>query len=284
MAFDPCERADNDDSLTIRGRRDPSRPIESVEEWRELAAPAGGARQWRCGRSAKECARSWFRDGRPRMPKELSDLFIHGPDELSGFEPVNVVPEWKTYFMDGPWGPRNHDVLICGFAGATRVVVGVEVKADEPLDQPVGKRLQSAFRRRDRGERTKFPERVERFSRALFGFPALTASGDVDPRVAHIPYQLLSGSAGTIVEAAKAGAMHAVFIVHVLDSGALDEKKLDSNRIGLRAFCKLLGVDVPEKRDGWLLGPASYPGTAETSGGSELPVLKLFIGWAHGRC
>jgi hypothetical protein len=134
------------------------------------------------------------------------------------------------------------------------------------------------LRDRERGKSTRFPERADKFSRSLFGFPALTPAREVDPRIADLPYQLLSGVAGTIVEAAKHQAARAIFIVHVLESDGLDRKKLEANERGLGMLCQLLRLEVPVNERDWLLGPARYPGC------DELPRLPLCIGFAHGEC
>jgi hypothetical protein len=259
----------------IWNRRRPPKRIRSVDDWRTLAAPAGGERQWRAGRSALEGAHAWFR--RPTVPAELQRMFA-AHIKTRGLRVASVFPEHKTHFRDGSFGPRNHDLLLFGTAGGRRTLVGVEVKADEGLDLQLAKRIDRSLSDRSRGKATRFPERADRFSQSLFGFPARGATGGVDPRVAAIPYQLLSGVAGTLVEAARHDADQAVFVVHVLDSGSLDKEKLAANEDGLRAFCKLLDLRAPKQSDEWLIGPANYPGS------DELPQLPLFIGFAHGRC
>jgi hypothetical protein len=259
----------------VRGRRQPERVIRSIADWRELAPPAGGDKQWRPGRSALECARAWFRDDVARLPSELRALFDSHPT-TRGLRVATALPEHKTYFSDGRFGPRNHDVLLLGTVVGRRTVVGLELKADEGLDRPLRTRLREALNARAEGTRTVFPERLERFAEALFGFSALDTSGVVDPRVGDLPYQLFSGVAGTIVEAKRHSAAQAVFVVHVLDSGTLSAAKLAANERGLAAFCRLLGLEVPTSDD-WLLGPISYPGN------DELPALPLLIGIAHGR-
>jgi hypothetical protein len=264
----------------IRSRGDAGELIGSIEDWRTAAAPAGGERQWRRGRSARESASAWFRDGRPRLPDELHALFEDRGLGTDGFRAATVVPEWKTHFPDGSYGPRNHDVLIFGTARGGPTVVGVEVKADEPLDRPIRTRVNAALRERQTGRTTKFPERVDGFCRALFGFPAVDATGGVDERVADIPYQLVSGVSGTIVEAARHCRAQAVFVVHVLESDGLEKKKLEANRRGLTHFSRLLGLDPPETEGSWLQGLVTYPGCSN----AELPVLPLYIGLAHGRC
>ena len=48
--------------------------ILSVEDWLKYAPPKKGELQWKDKRSAKELARSWFRNGTPNPPDELVAL------------------------------------------------------------------------------------------------------------------------------------------------------------------------------------------------------------------
>jgi hypothetical protein len=48
--------------------------ILSVEDWFKYAPPKRGKLHWKDGRSAKELARSWFRNGTLKPPEELVAL------------------------------------------------------------------------------------------------------------------------------------------------------------------------------------------------------------------
>lgn len=241
------------------------RPIVSIETWRTHAGPAGGDRQWREGRSAYEAARAWCHDA-SGLPSELARLL----SSLGGFVPALAIPEKKTYFADGRFGPRNHDVVVYGRASGRPTLVCVEAKADEALDRPVRARLTAAFAARGTGETTVLPERADMLARAILGRPAFEGT-TIDPTVGSVPYQLLSGVGGTLREALLSGAEQAVFVVHVLHTPTLNPVKVARNADGIRAFFRLL--EIPASAAGTLHGPLRLPGH------SSLADVPLYLGW-----
>ena len=107
--------------------------IRSLEEWRRLGGPAA-EHHWKPGRSAYELAADWIEcDADSRVIELLS-----ARDELSGLELIEGIAEKKTQFDDNPRGPRNHDLLVQGRCDRGGVIIGVEGKADEPFDAPLG--------------------------------------------------------------------------------------------------------------------------------------------------
>jgi hypothetical protein len=112
---------------------------------------------------ARASQRAWFRTGARRLTEELATLFEQSP-ATRNLQIASAVPEHKTKFRDGAFGPRNHDLLLFGVAGGARTVIGIEVKADEALDKPIGARIKAAFNAREAGKRTVFPERVDNSS------------------------------------------------------------------------------------------------------------------------
>ncbi len=160
-------------------------------------------------------------------------------------------------------------------------VVGVEAKTDEPFDDLVSVRVARSLRERAACERAgraytsqQLP-RLDRFTRALFGSPAFDPAGDLDAEIAELPYQLLAGAAGTLIEARRRGAEQAMFVVHAFHSASLRPGRLAANDLGFARFTRLLldeGGDVPEY--GRLLGPVVPPG------GDTIPSLPLWVGIA----
>lgn len=256
--------------LRIENRRGDR--IRSFADWERLAGPAGGERQWKEGRSAFEAARAWCGGGSPAVPDDLLALLESGT--LGAFVPAMAVPEKKTHFEDGRFGPRNHDVVVYGRCDGRPTVVCVEAKADEGLDRPVRDRLEGALKQRRAGERTVFPERVEMLAQAILGRSVLVGD-EIDPVVGGVPYQLLSGVGGTLREAHLCGAEQAAFVVHVLDAGGLDCARKARNEEGVVSFLRLLGVDAPAP--GTLYGPLRLPGH------SSLAAVPLHLGWTTSR-
>jgi hypothetical protein len=228
-----------DQHVVLRCPRDLARRIRSIAEW-HVCAPPARLIHVRRGRSAYELPRAWFRTGDVATPKEL----VPFPRSSSG-EPVTLcsgVPELKTYFADGVFGPRNHDLALFGRASGVRIVIGIEAKADETFDKPIGHRVAAARRQLRAGVKTLLPERIAMFARALFGRDAFGLDGEIDPQLARLPYQLISGPAGTLREAAHRGASEAIFLVHVLDEGNLTPSKVKANSDAFELLCALLNA------------------------------------------
>jgi hypothetical protein len=213
--------------------RNLARTIRSTAEWHACAPPARPIHVRR-GRSAYDLPRAWFRSGGAAPPNELV-AFLRS----SIGEPVTLcsgVPELKTYFADGVFGPRNHDLALFGRTSDARIVIGIEAKADEIFDKPIGHRIAATMRERRAGVKTLLPERIAIFAGGLFGRDAFDPEGRIDPQLARLPYQLISGPAGTLREAAQRGANEAIFLVHVLDDGNLTASKLQANRDAFELF------------------------------------------------
>jgi hypothetical protein len=161
-----------------------------------------------------------------------------------------VIPELQTPLGDVPRGARRHDLVLFGMdAHGRRTLVGVEAKADEPFDASVKTRIKRAQGERDRATRERrvyasaqIP-RIERFSRALFGRDAMPG-GAPDTVVGELPYQLLAGLAGTLIEAAACGADQVAFVVHAFHSQRLDPDRVAANDAG------------PARMTGWSPIPA----------------------------
>lgn len=262
--------------------RDEQRQITSVDEWLEWAGPLGGEKQWAEGRSAKEVAKAWLRpDGTVCVPPDLQALLVSNAS-LASFRVATVIPELPTPLGDVPRGARRHDLVILGVdSSGRRTLVGVEAKADEPFDAPVSRRIAAAqaaataAEAEEREDRSAQIPRIERFAQALFGRGALGDDGVPDPLMGALPYQLLAGLAGTLIEAEVRGAEQAAFVVHAFHSGDLDRKKIATNDAGFARFVAALpGSATLEPQYGQLYGPLYVPG------GEGIPSLPLYIGIA----
>jgi hypothetical protein len=111
-------------------------PIESIGDWLCLAPPAGRAKQWRAGRSARELATSWLRPYRPAVPEELALLLVSRP-ETTGFAAGLARPEAQLRLDELAGATRNADLLLLGTASGGRTLITIEAKADEPFGPTV---------------------------------------------------------------------------------------------------------------------------------------------------
>jgi hypothetical protein len=185
------------------------RAIASLDEWLEWAGPLRGAYHWADGRSAREVARAWLsHDGSAAVPRDLQAL-LNSNAALGPLRVGTAIPELKTPLGDVPSGPRHHDlVLLAVDAQGRQTLVGVEAKADEPFDAPVAARIRAAragaakAKEANREDRSAQLPRIDRLARALFGRSAFGPDGTTDAVIGTLPYQLLAGLAGTLIDPA----------------------------------------------------------------------------------
>lgn len=184
--------------------------IVDLEDYRELAGPVE-EKQWKDGRSAKEFAR-YLLSNNGNLPKELASLI----EQYYVCENIIVYPEYLTgfgkYDMDHR-GPRHHDGLLVG----EKVVVGIEAKADEPLDN---KYL---------SEYDCEKKRYKNISMQLFG--------DSPDRHPDIRYQLCSATMATLIEAYERNKKNAiVLIISFLSEANTKRENIERNKKDIQAF------------------------------------------------
>jgi hypothetical protein len=139
-------------------------PIRNLAEWEQFGGPQS-AHQWRDGRSAKECAKAWLRDGNPALPAELRELFASHPT-TTGLTAHRAVPEVETR-LDGFGGKgRFHDVVLEATCLRGKLVASIEAKADEAFGDLVSDARAKALART---AGTKVPARMKLLGEALFG-------------------------------------------------------------------------------------------------------------------
>ena len=204
-------------------------PIKSIGDWKRLASTKG---KWADGYSAKELGRLWLSGQEPAavcaaLEPALPGLTLH-----------TAIAEAQVSFDSYAGGVRNHDVLAYGAANCGEVVVGVEGKVNESLDDTLAEKYQSARRREDRGENTNLDKRVDDLLAAIIG-----RTIEADPSLAGLRYQLFSAIAGTVAAAKPATAVAAV-VVHLVKSPRANAKKFDDTRHAVAEFSAALGLDA----------------------------------------
>jgi hypothetical protein len=233
-------------------------PINSVDQWLQIAPPAKGEKHWQDGRSAKELAKAWFRNGIADIPEELN-LILDSHNTICNFQMDFGIPEHETKLDGFKGGYRNHDLIISGTSAGGRTIIGVEAKVDEPFGDIAS--LYAAKSMQAKAS-SKVSERVQQLSKALFD--TLDTS--------ELRYQLIHSIAGTLIEASRQKAVQAVFIVHeFLPSGGQYSRKAKQNEVDLQRFVQLLTGKLLTV--GQLIGPIIVPG-----GGLVPKDIPLFIG------
>jgi hypothetical protein len=236
--------------------------IQSVEDWRIYAAPKMGDQHWKDGRSAKELAQSWFRNGTPKPPDELVALLEAKFGAGITFD--EAKPECVIELDDFAGEHRNCDLVVLGNAGAKHIVINVEAKADEPFGDVIGE-----YYDRKTGSGSNVPARIQQLSLALFGREA-------DEAIRKLRYQLLHAAAATLIEAAANRAELGLFLVHEFRSTSLNVDKLTQNATDwenfVHAFPELATARIEENQ---ILGPVSVPGGGRVPHSVPLHLGKL---------
>lgn len=253
-------------------------PIATLQQWQNLGGPQS-SKQWRDGRSAKECAQAWLRTASPAVPAELDALFATHP-LTSGMTVHTARPEVETKLDkfrgngrfhdlvlegDASGGKgRFHDLVLEGHAEADgKVVVCVEAKADEPFGNYTVLRAEQKAMTANPG--SKVGQRIALLKAALF--PPGT-------NVDKLRYQLMYAVAGTLIEAKKRGAEVAVFVVHEFAFPQhVKAKKLTRNADELDKLCKALGVARLQR--GVLIHVPTVPGGKFVPSGMTLLMGKV---------
>ena len=199
--------------------------IKSVDDWLLFSPPKMKERHWKDYRSAKELAKAWLRTGKPMMPHELK-MILQSHPLTKNFSPEFAIPEHVTRLDKFSGEHRNHDLIIFGFSGDLKVLISIEAKADESF----GKLISEVG---SINPKSNIPQRLKLLSNSIFGHES-------DNEVGNARYQLLTGVAGTLIEAKNRGAAMAVFIVHEFISKIVDNKKIERNSKDFSYFVRTL--------------------------------------------
>jgi hypothetical protein len=197
-----------------------------------------------------ELARSWFRQGKVAPPEELLHLLASSP-RLADLQLLKGVPELVTD-LDKLGEGRNHDLWLLGRTDQEQVTICIEAKADEPFgDQTVAKYYSSASRRREAGESTSVPERINNLLSLVSGPSA---------KWNNVRYQLLTAICGTAIQAQRDGSSLAVLAVHEFRTTETKPDKLDTNRKDFEFFMTVARESQESVTEGIFYGPVAVGG------------------------
>lgn len=232
-----------------------------IRRWLDWTRPKEDY-QWKSGRSAMELARAWFTSTEPVMPVPLRRI-LDGNRTTKGLRIATGRPEKVTPLPERGEG-RNHDLVLYGRVRRRSAVVCIEAKVDEEFGPLVGQ-----YHKQKSRSRSRVPARIEKLSEIIFGEGA---SPLVRPW-RDLRYQLLTGAAGSVLEAEQAGADFAVFVVHEFITESADRKrKVPRHHKEFVSFVRALTRDSRKKvARGRLYGPVQ----CVTPRGRE---IDLFIG------
>lgn len=227
------------ETLEIRGyAKQPKQPIHSLSDWEKYGMPPDRkSRHWKEGRSACELGRIWTTNGEPAVPAVLTEL-LNSHDATRGTVISSGITEHETQLPPGTHGPRCHDLALFGKQGQSAITICVEAKADEPF----GATVEDELRKVQKKLSTGFLERLDWLTRSLLGLPAFKDEGHntVSDQIRHLPYQLLTATAGTLLEAENQHSTKAILVIHEFRTPKTCDEKMECNASELSRFLRLL--------------------------------------------
>jgi len=248
-------------------------PIDSVATWLNYAPPVKGVAHWVDGHSAKELAKAWCRKGHPSVPAELQSLLDASP-VTRGVQFSVGLAERVTRLDQYPGGHRNHDLLLVGQQGQSppaTLVIGIEAKASERFDTVVSKKYEEGEERLRNGDASNLCKRVDQLVDALF-----KNAGSRRVELFSLRYQLLTATAGTIIEAASRGANKAILVVHQFVTAPQQPGVFSDADVDFSDFLGALAEDGDLRADdGVLYGPFTVPGGGRIPANFEIWLGKL---------
>ena len=152
-----------------------------------------------------------------------------------------AVPEFRAAFDSCGMEPSNLDLGIYGrTAEGEGLFVGLEAKVNERFGNTVSIRYRDAMRRRERGEKTRAPERIKDLGCKF-------SPGEVGNGFGPVRYQLLTGTAGT----QGVGQGISVFHVLVFKTPLYDDARGRENRRDYETFMdRAYGKPLPTNSEG----------------------------------
>jgi hypothetical protein len=220
--------------------------IINSDEWKRIAPPMGGDKQWKPGRSAMELA-DYMTKNLPDMPQAIEDVLMPFTSGTAEFDWSAEYITNLTPFGLGRGEGRNHDAFLWN----PDVVVGIEGKVDEPLGSEY---IRDAMK-------SKSPNKLHRVQ----GMVEMLFGGKPEAHGA-IRYQLVTASIATLLEATKRGVKNAVLLVIVfkkpgyyiencIEKTYYSEKNIRKNNEDIEVFLK---ETRSTEQNGMYLIPTAY--------------------------
>lgn len=223
-----------------------SNEIVSVEDWFQYAPPKKGILQWKDGRSTKELARAWFRNGIAEPPGEFRSVL---ESKFGALDYETAEPECVITLDRFGGEHRNCDLVLQCSNAAHRLAVSVEAKADEPFgDELIG----MYYDRMSKNPASNVPKRIDGLVHTLFG-------RTLDESIRGVRYQLLHGAVGALIVGERLGATDAVFLVHKFMSPWLNPRRVSDNQADWAKFAILVGGSATEFDQHEIRGPFKLP-------------------------
>ena len=215
--------------ISIRKIESNGKKINDINDWKVNAHPKKSM-QWVPNHSAMEFAFFILNVEKNELQSiKNPDVFEKAIKEFTNCDDFDFYAEYETKLVTDDYdfyikNGRQHDGLMVG----NDIVIGIEAKATESLDTYLG----------DKPIYDCLPSHIKRYhdmTKAITGRSALDCE--------KIRYQLLSGTAGTIIEAHNRNMKKALFLLITLKTCLVKDQMIDRNERDIRDFLSLLKKD-----------------------------------------
>ncbi len=247
---------------------------KEILKWNDWARPAEPIKHWRSGRSAMELARSWFTCSEIKIPEEFVSL-LNSHELTRDLKIISGTPELKIPLPGSDSGDRQQDLVLRGKVDQKKITISVEAKADEPFDN----KLTANYYSQKFGTKSKVPERILALSEIVFR-DKLEMKPKLPSKIGRHPYQLLTGFAGTVLQAVKDESEFGIFVIHEFHTDRTKKEKIKVNDKAYNNFIRDLFNDKKkETNTGQLYGP--IPSSFAAQNIVDYPILigKAVIDW-----
>ena len=184
--------------------------ITNETEWFLVAPPKKGIKQWKDGYSAKELAK--YATSNDNLQKLLQSIFEEIDFNTKGS--FVGIPEAVTKLPKKGEG-RNHDLLLFN----KDIVIGVEAKVNEDFGKIINEENENASENKQ--------ARIKELKKIVF---QKSSAQNVD----ELRYQLLTATAGTLLETFDRNKSQCVFLV--LSFHKFKDKANSDNKAAFKAF------------------------------------------------
>ena len=139
-----------------------------------------------------------------------------------------ATPEHKIKIDHLNGETRNADLVCLGKCKIGEIAINIEAKADEEFGQTIDERIS-----KETNKNSRIQERIAGLREALFTNPN-------DAQINKLRYQLLHGTASSLIYAKEKNYEVAVFIVYEFKSSICEEGKLKRNYDDLNNFLRVI--------------------------------------------
>lgn len=214
-----------------------------------------------------EAARAWT-ERADQLPQEVSALLLTH-QRFGEVLRWCGEPEAKFRLDEFRGESRNTDIAIWAEDQHGGYLLAVEAKADEPFGATIAQVFAAARRRKLANPRSNGIARIEQLTTSILEIRAAD-----DLTISNLRYQLLTATAGALLEAHRRELKRTVLLIHEFVTSKTNDGKHEENANDLLNFLSHIAYSkvAPPSGD-FLLGPFILSGFSQLQ-----PSVELFVG------